>query len=69
MAAKSKKEFEEYKPGVQHFVILVIMVAGFFALFQFIIIPSAMSTFVRSLFSPYGEVATKIGYAEFKDGV
>jgi cytochrome b subunit of formate dehydrogenase len=69
MAAKSKSKFEEYKAGAQHYVIMLIMIAGFFALFQGIVIPNAMSSFVRSLFSPYGEMLDKIGYAEFKDGV
>jgi hypothetical protein len=69
MVAKSKNQFEEYKPGAQHIVVLLIMIVGFFCLFQFIVIPNAFGIFVRSLFSPYGEMLEKTGYKEFKDGV
>ena len=69
MVAKSKKQFGEYQPGAQHVVILLIMVVGFFCLFQFVVIPRAFNGFVNILFSPYGEMLEKTGYKEFKGGV
>jgi len=50
-------------------MVLLIMIASFFVLFQFVAIPKGMSVFVRSLFAPYGEQLAKIGYVEFADGV
>jgi len=69
MAAKSKKQFEEYQPGAQHLVVLLIMIVGFFCLFQFVVIPTALGTFINSLFAPYGEMLDKTGFKEFNDGV
>ena len=69
MVAKSKRTTKEVKIGAQHFMVLLIMIASFFVLFQFVVIPKGMSVFVRSLFAPYGEQLAKIGYVEFADGV
>ena len=69
MAAKSKRKFEEYKPGAQHLVVLLVMIVSFFCLFQFVIIPTAVGAFINSLFAPYGEMLEKTGFKEFKDGV
>lgn len=67
-AAKNKKQ--EFKGvNASHYITMLIMIVGFFCLFQFIIIPAAFGGFVRMLFSPYGEMLEKIGYVEFKDGV
>ncbi len=68
MVAK-RKAAKEVKIGSQHFIVLLIMLVSFFLLFQFVVIPAGMSAFVRSLFAPYGEQLTKIGYVEFNDGV
>ncbi|MDR0926487.1 MAG: hypothetical protein LBO69_01810 [Ignavibacteria bacterium] len=70
MAAKSRNQaLKELNVGAQHFFVMLIMIVGFFLLFQYIIIPAAFGGFVRSLFAPYGEMLEKTGYAEFKDGV
>lgn len=69
MVAKSRKAIKEAKVGAQHFIVMAILVVSFFSLFQFVIIPSGLSAFVRSLFSPYGDHLDKIGYVEFKEGV
>ncbi len=69
MVAKSKKAASEARVGLQHVIVMLIMIVSFFLLFQYVLIPSAMSMFVRSLFAPYGEQLEKIGYVEFKDGV
>ncbi len=69
MTAKSRRATKEVKIGAQHFMVLLIMIASFFVLFQFVVIPKGMSVFVRSLFAPYGEQLAKIGYVEFSDGI
>jgi hypothetical protein len=70
MAAKFKtRTVKDAKVGAQHYLVMLIMVASFFCLFQWMVIPGAMSAFVVSLFSPYGEQLEKIGFVEFKDGV
>ena len=69
MAAKFKNKFEEYKPGAQHTIVLLIMIVGFFCLFQFIVIPNAVGVFINALFAPYGEMLDKTGFKEFEGGV
>ena len=70
MSAKSKnKTVKEVKIGAQHFIVFLMLAGAFFMIFHFSVMPNAMSSFVRSLFSPYGEQLEKIGFAEFKDGV
>ena len=70
MVAKSgNKTLKEVKVGAQHYIVMLFMIVLFFILFQFSIIPNAMSAFVRMLFAPYGEQLEKIGYVQFNDGV
>jgi len=70
MAAKFKsKTVKDVKVGAQHYIVMLTMIASFFCLFQWMVIPKAMTAFVVSLFAPYGEQAEKIGFVEFKDGV
>lgn len=69
MVAKSSKTVKEVKISSQHYIIMLLMIVVLFLLFQFSIIPNVMSAFVRSLFAPYGEQLTKIGYVQFSDGI
>jgi hypothetical protein len=70
MAAKSKSAREStIKVGAQHFIVVIVLICSFFALFQGIVVPTVFSAFVRSLFSPYGEMLDKTGFVEFKDGI
>jgi len=70
MAAKLKnKTVKEVKVGAQHWIVLVTMITSFFILFQFMILPQGLGSFVISLFAPYGDQLERIGFVEFEGGV
>ncbi|MGE5481136.1 MAG: hypothetical protein ACM3U1_12010 [Chloroflexota bacterium] len=60
-SSKTKK----LKVGPQHILIWVTLIAIFFSLFQFKVIPWGVSQFVVPLFKPSGERLLKTGFVKF----
>eukprot|EP01107_Rhizomastix_libera_P007471 TRINITY_DN2225_c0_g1_i1.p1 TRINITY_DN2225_c0_g1~~TRINITY_DN2225_c0_g1_i1.p1 ORF type:complete len:452 (-),score=-0.64 TRINITY_DN2225_c0_g1_i1:30-1385(-) len=63
--AQFSSKAKKHNLGGQHIITFAAMVVGFFLLFQFIVIPFGISTFVVKLFQPSGEMMEKIGFVKF----
>ncbi len=59
----------KFKVGPQHIFVWCILIALFFSLMQFKLVPWATETFIVSLFKPSGDQLLKIGFVKFNDNV